>query len=210
MSVRTVSVRAERLPAWIDGFRRRHGSVNAERDDDRVIVSAEDAAVAVITVPFPPLPNTDDPLAALLDHVAAPRRVGALLVRKSGYAVGVFAGDELITSKVGSRYVQGRTKAGGWSQQRFARRRSNQAQALYGEVAEQADRILSPEAGSLAGVATGGDRAGVAAVLDDHRLAPLRSLVLPKLHAVPDPKLAVLRDFPSLFAAIEIGLNELA
>ena len=45
-------------------------------------------------------------------------------------------------SKVGQRHVQGRTKAGGQSQQRFARRRDNQARAAYEAAAEHAARIL--------------------------------------------------------------------
>ncbi|WP_152361315.1 acVLRF1 family peptidyl-tRNA hydrolase [Microlunatus speluncae] len=210
MISRTVTVAADRLPAWIDGFRRRHGELHAVRDGDQVMITAADEAVAVITVPFPPLPDAAEPIPALLEQVAAERRIGALLVRRSGYAIGVFAGAELIISKVGSRYVQGKTKAGGWSQQRFARRRDNQATALYGAVADQAHRLLSPEATRLTGLATGGDRAGIDAVLEDQRLAPLRDLVLPRLYPVPDPKLAVLREFPRLFNAVQIGLNDLA
>jgi hypothetical protein len=33
---------------------------------------------------------------------------------------------------------------------------------------------------------------------------------MPRVHPVADPKLAVLRDFPLLFGAVEIGLNEQA
>ena len=56
-----------------------------------------------------------------------PRDWGVLLVRKGGFAVARLAGSEVVASKVGQRHVQGRTKAGGQSQQRFARRRENQA-----------------------------------------------------------------------------------
>src|SRR5258708_2392182 len=58
-----------------------------------------------------------------------PRAVGVLLVRLGGYAAGVFAGypPALADAKVGSRPVHGRSAAGGWSQQRFARRREKQA-----------------------------------------------------------------------------------
>ncbi|MFC7620374.1 acVLRF1 family peptidyl-tRNA hydrolase [Microlunatus sp. GCM10028923] len=210
MISRTVTIPGARLPAWLDGFRRRHGEFRADRDADKITITADDRAVAVITPPFPPLPPDGDPLTVLLDHVATERRVGALLVRRSGYAVGVFAGTTLIVSKVGSRYVQGKTKAGGWSQQRFARRRDNQASALYGNVADHADRLLIPELPTLDALATGGDRAGVDAVLDDHRLAPLRPLIMPRLYPVPDPKLTVLQDLPRQFTAVEIGLNDLA
>lgn len=210
MISRTVTIPGVRLPAWLDGFRRRHGEFRADRDGGTIMITADDRAVAVITPPFPPLPAAGDPLEVLLAHVAAERRVGALLVRRSGYAVGVFAGSTLIVSKVGSRYVQGKTKAGGWSQQRFARRRDNQATALYGDVADHVHRLLIPELGRLDAVATGGDRAGVDAVLDDHRLTPLRPLIMPRLYPVPDPKLAVLQELPQQFTAVEIGLNDLA
>ena len=106
------------------------------------MLTAADGAVATVTVPFPPLPDSPDPL----DCAARPRRqdrlVGALLVRRGGYAVGVFAGRELRSSKVGHGYVQGRTKAGGWSQQRFARRRANQADRAYAGAAEAAYAVL--------------------------------------------------------------------
>ncbi|MGL5852830.1 MAG: Vms1/Ankzf1 family peptidyl-tRNA hydrolase, partial [Phycicoccus sp.] len=68
--------------------------------------------------------------------------VGLVLVRRGGYAVGVAAGGRLATHKVGTRYVQSRTAAGGWSQQRFARRRANQADELVGATADVAARIV--------------------------------------------------------------------
>ena len=45
--------------------------------------------------------------------------------RRGGYAVGLASGGGFTASKVGSRHVQSRTAAGGWSQQRFARRRGS-------------------------------------------------------------------------------------
>src|SRR5262249_51084859 len=62
-------------------------------------------------------------------HAAEDRTVGVFLVRLGGFAAGVFTGSppRLISSKVGTRLVHGRSAAGGQSQQRFARRRENQA-----------------------------------------------------------------------------------
>ncbi|HWH29889.1 MAG TPA: Vms1/Ankzf1 family peptidyl-tRNA hydrolase, partial [Mycobacteriales bacterium] len=68
-------------------------------------------------MPFPPLPAGR----SVVEHALAPRRVGVLLVRLGGFACGVFTGDDLVASKVGSRPVHGRSAAGGQSQQRFAR-----------------------------------------------------------------------------------------
>jgi hypothetical protein len=171
---------------------------------------AADGATAAIAVPFPPLMTSADPLPALLGHAKRDRKVGAVLVRRGGYAVGVFDGALLIDSKVGGSYVQGRTKAGGWSQQRYARRRANQAVQAYAEAAEAAVRILGPVADDLEAVLGGGDRAGVEAVLADPRLAGVRArfggIVLP----TPDPRLRVLQAFGDQLRAVRITLNELA
>ena len=83
--------------------------------------------------------------------------LAVVLVRRGGYAVGVASGDRLTAHKVGTRYVQSRTAAGGWSQQRFARRRANQADGLVGAAAEHAVRLLTGI--RPAGVVLGGDKA---------------------------------------------------
>ena len=121
----------------------------------------------------------------LLAAAEPPDRWGVLLVRKGGFAVARLEGDRLVEHKIGQRHVQGRTKAGGQSQQRFARRRDNQARQAYEAAADHAARILRP--GPLV---TGGDRGAVDEVLADPRLAGLR-VVEPWL-AVPDPRRAVL------------------
>jgi len=54
-------------------------------------------------------------LEPLFEALAADHVVAALLVRLGGYAVGVFEGERLVASKVGSRFVKGRHKKGGSS-----------------------------------------------------------------------------------------------
>jgi hypothetical protein len=207
---RSVTVAPDRLAGWITGFEERHGRITASARGEQVIVVAADGAQAVITVPFPPLPVSDDPIAALRQHALAERRVGALLVRKGGHAAGVFAGRRLITSKVGSSYVQGRTKAGGWSQQRFSRRRGNQADKAYAAAADVAATVLLPAIDDLATVFLGGDRLAVTEVLSDSRLAPVRDKAGRAVLPVAEPRLAVLRAFPDQFLAVRIRLNHLA
>ena len=102
-------------------------------------------------------------------------------------AVGVAEGADLVVSKVDTRYVQGRTAAGGWSQHRFARRRDNQAKAALGDAADLAVRLLLPEAATLAALVCGGDRRAVDTVLADRRLAPLVPLRAERLLDVPEP-----------------------
>jgi peptide subunit release factor 1 (eRF1) len=169
---------------------------------DAVALTAADGATAVCEVPFPPLTGS------LVDHCLVDRRVGVLLVRLGGYAAGVFAGRQLVASKVGSRQVHGRSAAGGQSQQRFARRREGQVRVALAAAAENAVRILVPEVPTLAGVVLGGDRTAVEEVLTDRRLATLLPLVTTRLLDVPDPRLKVLQSTPDLFRAVRITLTE--
>ena len=190
-------------------FAERHGPLSTVPAAAEVVVSAPDGAVAVVEVPFPPLrpaPGVTGPR-PLVEHVLAERTVGAVLVRKGGYAVGWFAGRRLQASKVGSAYVQGRTKAGGWSQQRYARRRENQTNQAYAEAADVVATVLLPHADRLAAVVGGGDAAGVHAVLDDPRLAPLRARLLPRVLPTPDPRLRVLQTFGDQLREVRITLN---
>jgi len=207
---RLARVSPERLPGWIAGFGERHGGFEAHPTPDALTLAGMDGARAVVAVPFLPWAWWPAPLDALLEHVRREREVGVLLVRKGGYAVGRFVGVRLVESKVDSTYVQGRTKAGGWSQQRFARRRDNQSAKAYAETADVAARLLAPHAADLDALVGGGDRAAVTAVLTDPRLGVLRPLLQPRIHPVPDPRLRVLEAFPAQFRAVEITLNALA
>ncbi|NHA69066.1 acVLRF1 family peptidyl-tRNA hydrolase [Phycicoccus flavus] len=129
-----------------------------------------------------------------------------VLVRRGGYAVGLWHGGSLTAHKTGTRYVQSRTAAGGWSQQRFARRRGNQADELVGAVADHAARLL--RGGGAAGLVLGGDRALGEAVLDDDRLAELRDLPRRGLHDLPDPRLSVLERAAERGRAVRVTVEE--
>jgi len=194
----------ERLVRWLDRWVEREGPVartvvRPER------VSFETAGGALdCDPPFPPLAAQTgeregfDP-AALLDHVGQDRVVGVLLVRLGGHAAGVFSGRRLVSSKVGSRNVHGRHRAGGSSQRRFERRREGQARVALEAAADVAARVLLEHRRDLQAVVLGGDRRALQTVLEDVRLRPLRPLVQERVLDVPDPRLAVLRDTPDAF-----------
>ncbi|MEU4233116.1 acVLRF1 family peptidyl-tRNA hydrolase [Nonomuraea sp. NPDC026600] len=201
---RWVSVVPERVHPWIDGFADRHGPFEAAGDERVVRLMAADGALAELYAPFPPLQVGPPYVSRLVAHARAERHVGVILVRMGGYAAGLFHGSRLVTSKVGSRLVQGRTAAGGWSQQRFARRRQNQAGQAFEAAAETVLRVLSPCQGELDAVVLGGDRRAVDALRADRRLAGLLALEAEPFLVVPDPKLAVLKDTPALFRAVRI------
>lgn len=210
MPPRLLAVPPERLEGWLAGFETRHGPTSVETTADAVTLTAQDGSVARCAVPFPPLlPATADLThGGLVEHASRDRQVGVLLVRRGGYAAGVFDGAVLVESKVGSRHVQGRSAAGGQSQQRFARRREKQAREAFEAAADVAVRVFLPRAASLDAVVTGGDRAAVDQVLADRRLAVLRELVTPAQLTVPDPRLTVLRGTPEQFRAVRITLTE--
>jgi hypothetical protein len=109
---------------------------------------------------------------------------------------------------VDTYYVQSRTAAGGWSQQRYARRRVNQAKAAAESAAEVAARLLLPELDRLTALVTGGDRRTVEAILDDPRLAPLKSLTAPRLLEVGEPRRTVLEDAAVLARRVRILVHD--
>ncbi|GAA1791286.1 acVLRF1 family peptidyl-tRNA hydrolase [Luedemannella flava] len=205
---RWVEVDPARLPKWLATFSERHGTPVETIRGYAVELAAPDGSTAVLHPP----PGAAAPasLAALVTDAAVVRRVGLLLARKGAVAVGVALGESLEASKVDSHYVQGRTAAGGWSQQRFARRRDNQAKAAAGDAADLVVRLLVPVVGNLAAVVTGGDRRAVDAVLADPRLAAVAALRAPRLLDVPEPRLVVLQEAARRARAVPILIDDRA
>jgi hypothetical protein len=223
-SPRRIEVDPERIVKWVNGFAERHGDLNWSSAEDPVTspvtspvtlsinLSAADGAVAVLE-PFAPKPAVGpggldglDRLDGLTAWATPPEAIALILVRRGGYAVGLGRGPELVSHKVGTRYVQSRTAAGGWSQHRFARRRDNQADALVVSVIEHARRIvLASPTGALV---VGGDKALVRDVLVDPRLARLVSLPRRELFDLPDPRLVVLTQALRRGRAVRVLLSE--
>lgn len=170
----------------MDNFAARHGGATLAVVDGGLRGEAADGSDFTARLPFATSYAGPPEAGAFAAAAAAPERWGVLLVRKGGFAVARLAGTELVEHKIGQRHVQGRTKAGGQSQQRFARRRDNQARQAYEAAADHAARILD----GVRLVVTGGDHAAVDAVLDDPRLSAV-TVAAPWL-PVPDPRRAVL------------------
>ncbi len=188
----------------------RHGEPVVTGGPDAVELSAPDGASATLAVPFGPWePAGGTPVevaAALAAHAARPRRVGVLVVRRGGYAAAVVADGQVAASKVGRRHVQGRTAAGGWSQQRFARRRAKQTAELADASAAVAARILA--ASPVEWLVTGGDRPLVDAVLAEPPLRPVAALPRGPHLAVGDPDAALVRALPVVVTRVRVTLRE--
>jgi hypothetical protein len=205
---RRLGVVPERLGRWLDGVADRHGAfTDVALADGAVHVTCADTTTLVLRAPFDWAPEP-----ALLGSFSAaarqPRRAAVLLVRRGRWAVGVFDGGDLVVSKVDTRLVQGRTAAGGWSQQRFARRRGHQTDAVVGAAADTAARVLLPHADGLAALFTGGDRGLVDDVLADPRLRPLAVLRREPALDVGEPTKAVLLETPKQFRAVDVHIVE--
>ncbi|MFY1637205.1 acVLRF1 family peptidyl-tRNA hydrolase [Solwaraspora sp. WMMB335] len=202
---RWVEISPERLRGWLDGFYGRHDGAS---EDGLTLTGASNGDTATLHPP-PGVDGVTD-VDGLLTALIQPPRLGLLLARKGAVAAGVVDGTAVVVSKVERHYVQGRTAAGGQSQQRYARRRDNQATAAAGRAADIVARVLLPyrpatpgstDAGESTGVGEpihalvcGGDRLMVDAVLADRRLAPLLPLRHPHVLDCPEPRFAVLQD----------------
>src|SRR3954470_15258572 len=147
-------------------------------------------------------------VAPLLAAVAEDHLVGVLLVRLGGFAAGVFEGEELVASKVGTRNVHGRHRAGGSSANRFRRRREGQARILVEAAAETGVRVLEPFRGRLRAVALGGDRTAIRqALAASRRLTELVEPTTARFITVAEPRRAVLERAIHDVYAVEI-INE--
>ncbi len=184
--MRWVDISPHRLAGWLDGFYQRHDGATEE---GLLLRAANGDTALLFPPPGSPTVTTVDQLLASL---SLEKRLGLLLARRGACAVGISQGAKLESSKVERFYQQGRTAAGGWSQQRFARRRANQTEAGVREAADIAARILLPAAREIDALVCGGDRGVIERILEDPRLAVLAGKRFDRVYEVPEPRHAVL------------------
>lgn len=202
---RTAFVPADRLPGWVARFSTAHQGLAATEDtDDGVMLRMRDGAAALLSPPWPDdgRPGRGaDLLERLVSRASQERRLGIVLVRRGGYAVGVAVGGKLLAHKVGT--PSSRSRGG------------DPGAAVVQRAAEEAVKVFAGRAleGGIPGggfeyLATGGDKALVESalaspLLRDHakrpRLAPL---------AVADPNMAVLQKAAADFCAVRVTVTE--
>ena len=160
----------------------------------------------VVTPPFP-LRHAGEydvvRVRPLLEEIAEDHLAGAVLVRLGGYAVGVFEGERLVASKVGTRFVKGRHKKGGSSANRFRRRREEQERELLDAATATARAVLEPFRDRIEYLALAGDRGAATEVAD--RLPWLADRRLGRFFDVPDPRQRVLERLPYDLYAAEVS-----
>jgi hypothetical protein len=226
-STRSVLVEAPRLEGWLGRFGRGNGPYTVRVEDAHGVPSirllAANGCSALLTPPLPwgtasevtggedlrPTDDAESPLDPLLDRLirsVPPVTVGILLIRRGGYSVGLARDGEVVASKTGTRYVQGKTAAGGWSQQRFARRRANQADALVEETAARAADLFT--AGPPSALQLGGDRTLAANTLAEPVLKAFAHLPQVPFQTVPDPRFTILKDVARSALSIRITVTD--
>ncbi|MGO4190503.1 acVLRF1 family peptidyl-tRNA hydrolase [Arthrobacter sp. YAF17] len=206
---RVAFVSGARLAGWVERFAASHGTLAEQELDGGLQLSAADGAVALLQAPWPAdgRPGRGgDAVGRLASLSSQPRGIGAVLVRRGGYSVAVVSGGVVLASKTGTRHVQSRTAAGGWSQQRFARRRANQADALVEAVAEHAARIFAEH--RIEYLAPGGDRTLAEQVLAEPVLKQYAARPRLAFLDVPDPRAAVLKKAAADLCAVRILVTD--
>lgn len=207
MTSREVLVVPARVERWVSNFAGRHGEVSLSVESGALTGVAADGSTFVARQPFAlSYDGPADPV-EFAESCVPPRHWGVLLVRKGGFAVARLAGERTEESKVGQRHVQGRTKAGGQSQQRFARRRDNQARAAFEAAAGHAHRILT---GPVTALVCGGDRTAVEQVLEDPRLRRLATLRVDPWLPVPDPRRGILEQAVADGSSVAVTVTDSA
>jgi hypothetical protein len=96
-----------------------------------------------------------EPLRSLLKQELM---VALLLLHLGAYAVGVFQGEKLLSSKVGTGLVHSRHRQGGSSAHRFERHRDKQIESFFTRVCVHVREHLEPHLQQLDYVIYGGER----------------------------------------------------
>jgi hypothetical protein len=204
---RAVEVPPERLAGWFDRFAGGHGGVVAtEATSDGLRVTAADGATATATVPFGPFEAAS--IDALVAHVLVPRRIGLVLVRLGGHSVGIARDGRVEVSRTDRHLVHGRSAAGGWSQQRFARRRAGQARHALQAAAQDVFEVLVPRLSEVDAVVLGGDRRALDELREDRRLAPLFARAEPRVLEIGEPRRAVLEEAAVRALSVQVTLRD--
>ena len=189
----TTYVSAERLPGWLERFRTSHGALEILPETQGLRVLAASGAEAELLAPWPadgrPGRGTDD-VARLVSLAGQARTLGLVLVRRSGFAVGLAREGRLLASKTGTANS----------------RRADSARVLTAAAAEQATAMFA--AGTPEYLVLGGDRTLGAQVAARREAA--RWSALPRLRPldIGEPKSAVLaqaaRDASSVFIRVTL------
>jgi len=164
----------------------------ATASDTGGVVFWRRSGVSMLLPPFPVVGQIvaegleTSTLRALLERDLA---IGVLLIRMGEYAIGVFRGEQLVSSKVGTGLVHARHRQGGSSSHRFERHREKQIETFFARVCGHAREHLEPHAREIDHLAYGGERFTVLDFRKQCRiLSQFDERVIPRLLGVRQPR----------------------
>lgn len=199
---RAVEVEPERVQGWIGRFADRHGAVDVRVAEGEVEITGADGATATFAT------RGGLSVEEVVENLTKPRRIGLVLVRLGGHSVGVAFGGKVEVSATDRKQVHGRIRAGGWSQQRFARRREGQARVALQAAADDVFRVLVPRLSQLDGVVLGGDWQALDVLRNDRRLRDVFSMAEDRVLDVPEPRRSVLDEAAERARCVEIVIQD--
>ncbi|MET8764794.1 acVLRF1 family peptidyl-tRNA hydrolase [Lentzea sp. NPDC004782] len=199
---RAVEVEPERIAGWIGRFADRHGGVGTRVEPGVVTITAADGATASFAT------RGGTSVEEVIERLTTPRRIGLILVRLGGHSVGVAFGGKIEVSTTDRKQVHGRIRAGGWSQQRFARRREGQARVALQAAADDVVRVIVPRLAQLDGVVLGGDWQALDVLRNDRRLTDVFGKAEDRVLDVPEPRRAVLDEAAQRARCVEIVIQD--
>lgn len=143
----------------------------------------------------PPFPLTEqlispkidiEPLRYMLENTS---NIALILVRLGAFAIGIYRGEQLVTSKTGTGLVHGRHRKGGSSQRRFERRRENQAREFLERVCSHARQQLEPYVKDIDYLVYGGAWTTIQSLKKQCPfLHQFEDRTLPPLLSIPQPR----------------------
>ncbi len=132
-----------------------------DRSKTGAVIFWGEQAKYLVLPPFPvkdKLFSSDYDVEPLRSMMQQDLLLGLILVRLGSYAVGVFRGESLVSSKVGTGLVHSRHKKGGSSARRFERHRDKQIEYFFERVCGHVQEHLEPRLKQIDYVIYGGER----------------------------------------------------
>jgi len=115
--------------------------------------------------------------------------IALVLVRLGVYGIGIFRGERLLSSKVGTGLVHARHRQGGSSAHRFERHREKQMETFFTRVCTHAREQIEPNARQLDYIIYGGTKETILDFRKQcHFLHEFDSRMLERLLNVREPK----------------------
>lgn len=117
------------------------------------------------------------------------RIISLFMLRLGQYGIGVFKGEEILASKVGTGLVHSRHKKGGSSQRRFERHREKQIEYFFTNVCQKARVVMEPFINAIDLLYLSGERNTLGEFLEQcHFFSSFKYRTAEKLLSVREPK----------------------